>query len=157
MIFGQADRLQAVKRARAPLAARQPAAAAQFQREQDVLQRGQRRDELEELEDDAHVASAPARERVLAAPAQLLPGEDDLPARRAVDAGQQVEQRRLAAAGGAVDGEEALRWDAEGEVVEDDGPLRARGDDARKALDLDDGRAMSVSSGGLFCVGVDSM
>ena len=87
--------------------------AAQLQRQQDVLQRRQRRNELEELEDDAHIASAPAGQRVLAAPAQLLAGEDDLPARRAINAGEQVEQRRFAAARWAIDGEEALRRDAE--------------------------------------------
>src|SRR4029078_4760041 len=123
----------------------QPATPTQFQRKQRVLQRGQRGDQLEELEDDAHVTPAPLCERVLAAPTQLLASEDDLPTRGAIDAGEQVEQGRLAAAGWPVDGEEALRRNTEAHAVEDNGPLRACGDDACEALDLDDRSAACVN------------
>ena len=62
-------------RARASQARVQPATAAQFQRQQHVFQRRQRRHQLEELEDDADMSAPPACQRVLALLAQLPPAK----------------------------------------------------------------------------------
>ena len=85
--------------------------------------------------------ATPSGELVLAHLAHLATREDDAPARGPVDAGQQVEQRRFAAARWSVDGEERLRRDGEGEIVQDGDGLRARGDDARDMLNFDQWRA----------------
>src|SRR5262249_18337544 len=122
-----------------PLLARND--AAKFQREQNVLLRGERGQELEKLKDDADMLATPASELVLAHLAHLAPREDDAPAGGPVDASQEVEQRRLAAAGWAFDSEERLRRDGEGEIFQDADGLRARGDEAREAIDLDKWRA----------------
>ena len=133
------DHAQRLVGARPPLLARDD--AAQFEREQDVLLRGERRQELEELEDDADMLATPSCELVLAHLAHLAPREDDAPARGPVDASEQVEQCRFAAAGWAVDGEERLRRNGEGEIVQNGDGLCARGDDARDMLNFDQWRA----------------
>src|SRR4051812_41547471 len=62
-----------------------------------VLERGQRRQELEELENDANVATTPDRQLLLTQRLDLLPVDDDGTFRRTVDAGDHVHDRRLAA------------------------------------------------------------
>src|SRR5262249_58760110 len=99
-----AGEMEACEGAAPPVTAWEP--AAELESEQHVLTGGEGRDELEELEeleDDAHVRTPPAGQRVFAPRAQLFSGEDDPSARRPVDAGQHIQQRRFAAARGAVD------------------------------------------------------
>ena len=88
----QARRFQAHLRALTPGSAGEPAPFAQFQRQQDILYRGEGGDQLEELENNPHVLSAPARQSVLTSGVQFLGTEDHAPAAWAVDAGQHVEQ-----------------------------------------------------------------
>ena len=53
---------------------------------------------MEELEDEADARAAQLRERVLAERRDVDAVEDDVAGRRRVEAGEQAEQRRLAAA-----------------------------------------------------------
>jgi hypothetical protein len=83
--------------------------AAEVHREDDVLGDGQRRQQLEELEHQADGAAPPGREARLAQGVHVGAGDTHRAAGRAVDAGQQVEQGRLAAAGAADDRHELSR------------------------------------------------
>src|SRR5437870_3709900 len=56
-------------------------------------------DEVVELKDESDVAGPPAGQRRLAEAGDLLAVDDDPTARRPVDAGDQIKQRRLARAG----------------------------------------------------------
>src|SRR5438477_5544593 len=73
----------------------------QGQGEFDVLQRGQRRDQVEELEDEADVLAPVERELVLAAFGQTSTADKDFSGGRPVEAAQELKQRRFAAAGTA--------------------------------------------------------
>ena len=58
----------------------------------------QRRQELEELKDDAHVAAAPQRPLALSHLIDVLPAHNHLTRRGVIDPGQHVQQRGLATA-----------------------------------------------------------
>jgi hypothetical protein len=75
-----------------------PAFAAQFDRHEHVLQRRQRRDQLEILKHEPDVRVAHPRPRVLAHRAQLSPASTTSPPLATIEARAQPEQRRLAAA-----------------------------------------------------------
>ena len=83
------------------------------QRQLDVLDRGQRRQQVEELEHEADLAAAQARELGLAQLVDALAVEPDLAGRRAIEAGEEVEQRRLAAPARAHDRDELAALDRE--------------------------------------------
>ena len=83
-----------------------------------VLQHGQRRQQLEELEDDAHAAAAPLGQLVLAQLVHRRAADEHLAAGRPVDAGDHVDQRRLAAARLADHGDELTRPDLQIDVFE---------------------------------------
>ena len=74
------------------------AAAVQARREQDVLLAGQLGDQVEELEDEADVRAAEAREAALALAVHANARDLDLAGVRAVEAAEQVQQRGLAGA-----------------------------------------------------------
>src|SRR5439155_94602 len=90
---GQADGPERDLCPPAPLGARQ---AGQQERQLDVLDRAQHRDQVVELEDEAHVPRAPGREAVLVEPGEGLAGDHHLARIGPVEAGEQVEQGRLA-------------------------------------------------------------
>ena len=75
-------------------------------RHRDVLDRRQRRHEMEELEDEPDLLAAQPGERVLAQARDVDAVDDDLAGGRRVEPGQQAEQRGLAAARRAHDGHE---------------------------------------------------
>jgi hypothetical protein len=68
---------------------------------------------MEGLEDEAHVAAAPQRERIVVAVVEARAVDADLARIRAVEAGDDVEQRRLARARLADDGEPFAGRDVE--------------------------------------------
>ena len=72
--------------------------AGDLHRHGDVLVRGQRRDEVEELEDEPDLLAAQPRERVLVEPRDVDAVDEHVAGRRRVEAGDQAEQRGLAAA-----------------------------------------------------------
>ena len=85
---------------------RLPMAPVQQERKGDVLDRGQLRDELAELEDEAEVGSAQAAPFGLAKVADATAVEADVARVGDEDAGQAVEERRLARATGTHDRED---------------------------------------------------
>ena len=94
---GRRGRPARAGRARAPRPARRRTAV-QLERQQQVLLDGEQRDQVEELEDEADVAAPEARARVLVERGEIGAVDHHAARRRAVDAGDQVEQRRLAGA-----------------------------------------------------------
>ena len=82
-----------------------PFLAAQFcqqQRQLDVLRRGQHRHEIVELEDEADIRGAEARELALRQGVDALPRHMDLPAVGMVDTAEQIEQCGLAGPDGPI-------------------------------------------------------
>ena len=78
----------------------------QLQRQHHVLPHGERRDQVEELEDEADVAAAKEGALAVVQRRQLLPAQPQPAAVGPVDAAEQVEQGALAAAAAAQDGDE---------------------------------------------------
>ena len=68
-------------------------------RHQDVLVRRERRQQVEELKDDADSLAAKPGELLFTQPRDVDPFEADAPGRRRVQSGNQAEQRGLSAAG----------------------------------------------------------
>ena len=73
-------------------------AARDLHRHLDVLERGQRRHQVEELEDEADLLAAQARQRVFVERGDVDAVDQDLARRRRVEPGDEPEQRGLAAA-----------------------------------------------------------
>ena len=67
-------------------------------RQLEVLERGDARNEIEELKHEADAQQAMLFERALVHLREILSIDDDLSRRRPIDSAEQVEQRRLAAA-----------------------------------------------------------
>src|SRR5690606_12581870 len=112
----QSDALQRGRHATAPLGTAHPALP---QRTLDVLADIEVIDEVEALEDETDAAAAQLRELLLAVAGHVLAEEPVVPAVRAVEQAQDVQQRRLAATGRTHDGEELTccnfdRYAAEG-------------------------------------------
>src|SRR5262249_14780721 len=112
----EAHDLERGERALAPLALRE---RGEQERQLHVLGRVQDRDQVVELEDEAHVVAAAGRERALGGWPDLGARDDDLARGRAVDARDQVEERRLARARGAHQGYELALGHLEVDAVED--------------------------------------
>src|SRR5215472_3893725 len=89
---------QAGHGALSPSSPGQSTTAPQFKCQQNILKSRERRDQLEELEDDANMPSSPARQGILRHGTQFLAAKDDSTACRAVNAGQHVEDGRFTAA-----------------------------------------------------------
>ena len=85
--------------------------ALEFHRHEDVLECGECRDELEVLKHEPHSFGPQPRPPVLRETPQVLAVEPDVPCCRQVEPGEQAEQRCLAAAGRANDGDEPFRLD----------------------------------------------
>ena len=109
----------ALEQAHGPLVslARRPQPA-EVHRQHHVLDHGQRRQQLEELEDDADRPAAPDGGPALGQEAQVLAGNGHHPGRRAVDAGDHVHERRLAAARPTDDADELAGVDLEIDAIE---------------------------------------
>jgi hypothetical protein len=90
----------------------------QQQRQLDILRGRQHRHQVVELEDEADIGRAPARQLTLAQALDVLAGELDLAGAGRVDAAEQVQQRRLARAGRTHDGDEVAMRDRHAEMIE---------------------------------------
>src|SRR5207244_8825998 len=112
---GEADRPERDLRAPAPLGTGE---VREQERQLDVLDRAQDRDQVVELEDEPHVARAPARERILVESGERLPRYHHLAPVGTVEAGQEVQQRRLARPGRTHERDEAPAGNAEAHVLE---------------------------------------
>ena len=132
----QADDAQGGHRALAAFALRQ---GRQQQRQLDVLDGVQHRDEVIELEDEADVAAAPVGQLALGQRRQIGARDRDLARGDAVDAGDQVQQRRLARAGRAHQRDELALGHVEVDAVEDLDLLRVALIDLAHVLHADGG------------------
>ena len=92
--------------------------AAQLERDRDVLERGQRRDELKALEHEAYLFSAELCPRIFGERAEVDAVDQDRAPRRGVESCEQAEQRRFAASGGADDRDICALRDLERHRVE---------------------------------------
>ena len=88
------------------------------ERQQDVLLRVEHRHEVEALEDEAEPVAPQARQRAVVEARELGAVDRDGAGRRAVQAGEQVHERRLARARGPHDGGEAARREVDRHVDE---------------------------------------
>ncbi len=117
---GQADFLEQRRRAGTRV---RP--ARNFHRHHHVLERGQRRHQVEELEDEADLLPAQPGQPVLVERRDVGAVDHDPPGRRRVEAGNQAEQRRLPAAGRSGHREEPARGHVEIDRLEDGQRRRA--------------------------------
>jgi hypothetical protein len=100
-----------------PPAFARPADARDLQRREDVFERRHRRDEMERLEDEAELAAAQGGQSVLAHRGDLLAVDEDAAGGRRVEPGDEAEQRGLARARGADDGDELPVGDGQVKLV----------------------------------------
>jgi len=110
--MGQPDLVQHCIHPRAILA------PAQLQRQGDVLGGGQRRQQVEALEDEPDLARTQLRAGFLVQAGQVVPGQSDAAAAGQVQPGQQAEQGGLAGTGGADDGHAGAFMDRQSDVVQ---------------------------------------
>ena len=101
--IGEPDLGEQGERALAQLAAGD---ADRSERRLDVLQRGQRRDQVELLEDEAERAQPQLGELVVAQRREVAALEEDLAVARPVERAEQLQQRRLARAARAFERDE---------------------------------------------------
>src|SRR5207244_2824347 len=87
--------------------------AGELQRKHDVLQCGQRRQELKRLEHETEQTLPQRGARILVETAERRAGEAHVTPRGPVEPGKQAEQRRLARSGRADDGDCLSRGDIE--------------------------------------------
>jgi hypothetical protein len=113
--------------------------AEQLDRQQHVLARRQVAEELEALEDEADLLAAEQGEAVLRHRLDGSAVDQDLSRGRAVEAGHQGEEGRLAAPRGAENGDEVTRPDRQVDVVQDGQLALSRGELAGELAKLDAG------------------
>jgi hypothetical protein len=97
---------------------RRAVVATQLEGDLDVLERGEGGNELEALEDEAHLRSAKLRPLIFRKAGQVGAVEQDRAARRHVESGEESEQRRLAASRRPDDGDEGAVGHGEGDVAQ---------------------------------------
>ena len=100
----------------------------------DVLPSGKK---LEELEDDAHVFAPPGGQLVLAHFVDFVSGDNHLAIGRAIDAGDHVEQGRLARSRQADDSQKLAILDLKTDILDRHSSIRK---DLGQVFCLDDGR-----------------
>mgnify|MGYP003693714221 CR=1 FL=1 len=92
--------------------------AAQLERHRDVFERGQGRDEVKGLEDVPDGVAAEAGQAIFAEGHQVHAVDDDVARGGAIEPRDETEQRGLAAARRARDGDELTRRDLEPDIGE---------------------------------------
>src|SRR5919198_6505816 len=95
-----------------------PGAADRRQLRLDVLERGQRRDQVELLEHEAERPEPERRELVVGELGQITTLEEDTAGARAVERSQQLQERRLAGAARALERDELAGSDIEIDPVQ---------------------------------------
>jgi hypothetical protein len=112
---GQPHEFQCPRRALAPLGG---ADAQRHERGLHVLVRAERGDQVEGLEDEAERAGPHPPDRAVARPRQIGAPEPDVAGGGPVEAAEQLQQRRLAMAGLALDGEPLPLADLKAQVTD---------------------------------------
>ncbi len=131
---GEAHDLERGQRPLPPLGLRE---MGEQERQLHVLGGGEHRDEVVELEDEAHVVAAEAGELGLAEPGHVGAGHHHVAGGRLVDAGDQVQQRRLARSRGAHQGGVVALRDLQAQAVEHDQLLGVPAVDLRDVANVD--------------------
>ena len=92
--------------------------AAQMQRQPDVLEARQRRQQIEELKDEADLVAPDPRQPVVGQAGERFAVDADVAGGRPIEAADQIEQRRLAGARRADDRRPSRRAESTADVVE---------------------------------------
>jgi len=92
--------------------------AAQEQRQANVFANAHRREQVEELEDDAEFRPAVGGQFGFAGTVQRQPGDDDFTGGRCIESADQMHERALATAARAGDGDEFALRDLERDIVQ---------------------------------------
>src|SRR5262249_37876751 len=101
-----------------------PGPSAQVQRQADVLETRERRQQVEELEDEADLVATDLRQVVVGKPVERLAVDEDRSRRRRVEGADYDEQRRIARSGRADDRHHLAILDGEADGIEgNDAPL----------------------------------
>ena len=108
------------------------------ERQFNVLERRQQREQAERLEHEAHLVAANFREFLFPHCGQVLSFEEDLAGRRLVEPGHEVQQRRLARTRSADERNELARRNLQGHVVDGRDLLRPHVVHAGEVLNVDD-------------------
>src|SRR5262249_45882716 len=109
------------------------------QRQLDVLVRGEDREQVVELEDEADASRPPPGQLALRHGRDVLVADVDVAAGWRVEPGDQVEERRLPRPGRAHEGEEVALGDVEGELLQDADLLGAAGERLVQVANADEG------------------
>jgi hypothetical protein len=115
-LIGQPDAVEQLQRARTPRLCRTP--RQKIHRQHHVLDDGERRQELEELKDDANRGAAPGRQRPLRRLLNRTARHGDLAGRGTIDRADQIQQRRLPAARFSDDRRHLARRNGDVQIVE---------------------------------------
>ena len=102
----------------------------------DVLDRGQRRDQIELLEDEAERAQAELRELVVGQRREVAALEEHVAGARPVERAEQLQERRLAASARSLERDELAGFDLEVDAVERAHRGRAALEELRHAVEL---------------------
>ncbi len=121
------------------------AAAQQFVGQEDVLFGGERGNQLVTLKDESDLAAADHGELVFAEAGDIGAVQHDAARGDRVEAGQQTEQRALAAAGSAHDGHELSGWDLEVDSAENLHAVRAGIDNLGEVSDCENRHLLLLS------------
>ena len=136
----QADAREQFPRARGHFRTR----ARQFRRQQDILFRGQSRNQLERLKNETDLAPAHFRHAVFGKPGNIFAIEQNLAAGGVVEAREQAEQRALAASRRPHDGDELAARDRQIDATQNLDPVGGRLDGPRQPDDFNDGGMLAL-------------
>ena len=92
--------------------------SAQVQREADVFERRQRRQQVEELEDESDLVAAHPRQVVVGEAGERLAVDAHTAGGRTVESADEIEERRLARSGGSDDRDHLAARDRDAHIVE---------------------------------------
>ena len=115
--------------------------ARQRRRQRDVLERGERRDQVVRLEHEADSIPAQERQLLVRQRAERHVADEDLARREIVEPGRAVHERRLARAGRAHDRGKPSRRELDGDVVDGTNRGLARAVHLGGVLGAGDGRS----------------
>ena len=132
------QRRAAPSRARCTFA---PRPAAQMQRQPDVLETRQRRQQIEELKDESDLVAPHPGQRLVGQAAERFAVDADVAGGRPIETANQIEQRRLAGAGRSDDRHHLAARNGQGDVVER-GHLAFAGELLGDAVEVDHGLIM---------------
>src|ERR671939_211554 len=115
--MSELDEIEQLARAFVDFLARPPA---EVQRQADVLEARERRQQIEELEDESNLVAPHSRQLIVGETAERSAVDEDVAGSRAIEAADEIEERRLARAGGPDDRDHLAAWNADGHIAQGD-------------------------------------